>query len=52
MGAGTSVGTSPLELVITKVATLEEWSAQQIVIWAETERMMRISNGELFVSGS
>jgi len=52
VGAGTSVGTSPLELIITKVATLQEWTAQQIIIWGECERMMRISNGELFVSGS
>jgi len=52
VGAGTSVGTSPLELVITKVATLQEWSAQQIIIWAETERLLRISNGEMFISGS
>ena len=52
VGAGTSVGTSPLELIITKVATTSEWEAQQIIIWGECERMMRISNGELFVSGS
>ena len=52
VGAGTSVGTSPLELIITKVATTSQWEAQQIIIWGECERMMRISNGELFVSGS
>ena len=52
IGAGTSVGTSPLELIITKVATLQEWEAQQIVIWAECERIMRISSGDLFVSGT
>lgn len=52
VGAGTSVGTSPLELIITKVATTSQWESQQIIIWCETERMMRLSNGELFVSGS
>jgi len=52
VGAGSSVGTSPLELIITKVATTQEYHAQQIIVWAECERIMRISNGELFVSGS
>jgi hypothetical protein len=52
VGAGTSVGTSPLELIITKVATTQDYDAQQIIVWAECERIMRISNGELFVSGS
>ena len=52
VGAGTTIGTSPLELIITKVATLQEWEAQQVICWGECERIMRISNGELFVSGS
>ena len=52
VGAGTSVGTSPLELIITKVATTSAWESQQIIVWAECERMMKVSNGELFVSGS
>ncbi len=52
VGAGTTVGTSPLELIITRVATPAVWEAQQVIAWAECERIMRISNGELFVSGS
>lgn len=52
VGAGTTVGTSPLELIITKVLTAVQYEAQQIIVWGECERIMRISNGELFVSGS
>jgi hypothetical protein len=52
VGAGTSVGTSPMQLIITKVATSTNYEAQQVIVWCEAERIMRISNGELFVSGS
>jgi len=52
VGAGTSVGTSPMQLIITKTATVANYSAQQVIVWCEAERIMRISNGELFVSGS
>jgi len=52
VGAGTTVGTSPLELIITKIATSTCFTQQQIIVWCEAERIMRISNGDLFVSGS
>ena len=52
VGAGTTVGSSPLELIITKVATNAVYAAQQIVVWCECERILKIHSGELFVSGS
>ena len=52
IGAGTTVGSSPLELIITRVATNAVYSAQQVIVWAECERILKIHSGELFVSGS
>jgi len=52
IGAGTTVGTSPLQLEITRNLTNAVYSPLHIMVWAEAERIMRISNGDIFVSGS
>jgi hypothetical protein len=52
IGAGTTCGTSPMQLEITRNLTNAVYSPLHIMVWAEAERIMRISNGDIFVSGS
>ncbi len=52
LGAGTSIGKSPVELRLTTQHTQENYGAKRILIWAEAERMMVIKGGQIMVSGS
>jgi hypothetical protein len=52
VNAGTTIGTSPLQLEIVRSLTPAVFAAQQVIVWIEAERIMRISNGDIFVSGS
>jgi len=52
LGAGTSIGKSPVEVRLTLQQTQQVSEARRLLIWAEVERVMVIKGGQIIVSGS
>ena len=51
LGAGTSVGKAPVEIIYNRQRTNEEYGQVRVLVWAECERIMMIRNGTIYVSG-
>ena len=52
LGAGTSIGKSPVEIRLTLQQSQQVSRARRLLAWAEVERVMVIRGGQIIVSGS
>jgi len=50
-GAGLSIGLAPLELIMNRVRTNENFGALYLYVFAEVERAFSLKNGIVFLSG-